>query len=118
MRLVEGINADGFTTLTMDFSDDTYESYRRQIAEIEEMKYGNSIPVNVQKIDHIFENSSERNIDIENALTQIVCSVLVYNRSMKSMKNVPILLKEKAAHIIERIEKMNMSEYDLWKYFD
>src|SRR5574344_2156127 len=115
MKLVESSNSNGWTTLTMDFSDDTYESYKRQLAEIEKMKYGNSIPANVQKIDHIFENMSGRNIHIENALAQIVCSVLVYHRGMK---NVPIQMQAKAAHIIERIEKMNMSEDDLYRYFD
>lgn len=114
MKLVES-NANGITTLTMDFSNDTYESYKRQLAGIEKMKYGNSIPANVQKIDHIFENMSGRNIDIENALAKIVGSVLVYH---KGMKNVPIQMKAKAAHIIERIEKMNMSKDDLYKYFN
>src|SRR5574344_1734268 len=117
MKLVES-NANGITTLTMDFSDDTYESYKRQLAGIEKMKYGNSIPASVQKIDHIFENMSGRNINIENALAQIVCSVLVYHHLIEDMKNVPFQMKAKAAHIIERIEKMNMSEDDLYRYFD
>ena len=117
MRIVES-NANGITTLTMDFSDDTYESYKRQLAGIEKMKYGNSIPANVQKIDHIFENMSGKNLKIENALAQIVCSVLVYHHLIEDMKNVPIQMQAKAAHIIERIEKMNMSKDDLYKYFD
>ena len=118
MKLVESSNANGITTLTMDFSDDTYESYKRQRAGIEKMKYGNSIPANVQRIDHIFENMSGKNIYIENALAQIVGSVLVYHQDLvKDMKNVP-KMKAKAAHIIERIVKMNMSVIDLYKYFD
>ena len=117
MKLVES-NANGITTLTMDFSDDTYESYKRQLAGIEKMKYGNSIPANVQKIDHIFENMSEKNIKIENALAEIVSSILVYHHLIEDMKNVPIQMKVKAVHIIERIEKLNMSEDDLYKYFD
>ena len=135
MRIVESgmllsSNDNEITTrvvhpLAFDIIVDTYESYRRQIAHLEKMKYGKDIPSNVKDLDSRFEEISshysgpmEKRPGFENAIAMLVRTLALYKNSEAFDSCIqPCELKRLLEAVSDWIEK-NFTEKELEIYFN
>lgn len=124
MRIVESSNANGMATFTMDFSGDTYESYKRQVAGIEEQKYGKDIPSNVKHLDGLLEKISSayygqmERTQFEDTIIMLVKTLALYKDRDEFDRHIPpCSLKVAIAFVAEWAVK-NFTEEELAIYFD